>query len=92
MSHLDHLIRTEKAKVAFGRDSKPLTLYYEIHGTGPKRICLVMGLNTTCRGWDHQVAPLYFPVILRMLSIWIVFHPTVCVLWKQVRILRSGVR
>ncbi|CAM0140112.1 unnamed protein product [Umbelopsis sp. WA50703] len=30
------------------------SLYYEIHGNGPEKICLVMGLSTSMQGWSNQ--------------------------------------
>ncbi|KAJ7591631.1 alpha/beta-hydrolase [Mycena floridula] len=30
-------------------------LYYEVHGTGPQKIVLINGLNTSCFGWNFQV-------------------------------------
>ncbi|KAI9032897.1 Alpha/Beta hydrolase protein [Phycomyces nitens] len=29
--------------------------YYELHGTGPRRVVFIMGLNSPCQAWDYQV-------------------------------------
>ncbi|KAI8097683.1 Alpha/Beta hydrolase protein [Halteromyces radiatus] len=40
--------------VAKDRDSQPLNMYYEIHGSGIEKVVLVMGLSTPCQAWEHQ--------------------------------------
>ncbi|KAG5926215.1 hypothetical protein E4U53_003117 [Claviceps sorghi] len=42
-----------KAAVAEGRGG-PLNLYWEVHGEGPTKILLVMGLGGTLTGWQNQ--------------------------------------
>lgn len=50
--------------------SKPgFELYYEVHGTGPRKVVFVMGLNNSCFGWLNQVEhlakdPQYSVVVL----------------------------
>ncbi|KAI0818892.1 alpha beta-hydrolase [Irpex lacteus] len=31
------------------------SLYYELHGTGPEKVVLIMGLNSTSFAWEYQV-------------------------------------
>ncbi|KAI8338596.1 Alpha/Beta hydrolase protein [Chlamydoabsidia padenii] len=40
--------------VGKGRDAEPINLYYEIHGSGPEKVMLVMGLAMSCLAWEHQ--------------------------------------
>ncbi|KAI0035839.1 alpha/beta-hydrolase [Vararia minispora EC-137] len=35
--------------------SESHSLYYELHGRGPERVVLIMGLNGSFLGWMHQV-------------------------------------
>lgn len=37
-------------------DGQPgFNMFYEVHGTGPRHIAFIMGLNNTCHGWLGQV-------------------------------------
>ncbi|KAI9278859.1 Alpha/Beta hydrolase protein [Phascolomyces articulosus] len=40
--------------VAKTRSSQPIEMYYELHGTGTKKIVLLMGMNAACQAWDYQ--------------------------------------
>ncbi|CAO3685723.1 unnamed protein product [Rhizopus microsporus] len=42
------------AEVGHSRESKPVKIYYEIHGNGPQLVMLVMGLALACGAWDYQ--------------------------------------
>ncbi|CEI94695.1 hypothetical protein RMCBS344292_08900 [Rhizopus microsporus] len=42
------------AEVGQSRESKPVKIYYEIHGNGPQLVMLVMGLALACGAWDYQ--------------------------------------
>ncbi|KAJ3339290.1 hypothetical protein HDU93_008397 [Gonapodya sp. JEL0774] len=51
-------MRPEKVgKVVVGKSRKPepVSLYYELWGTGKKKVLFIMGLNTTCQQWEYQV-------------------------------------
>jgi len=53
--HWQHPYKQGFATVAKGRSSAPaVNLYYEIHGTGPRRVLFINGLNTSCQAWDYQ--------------------------------------
>ena len=41
--------------VALDRCPNPLSLYYEIHGSGPHKLLFVNGLGSITAQWDHQV-------------------------------------
>jgi pimeloyl-ACP methyl ester carboxylesterase len=43
-----------KALVAKGRSGGPFNLYYEIHGTGSRRIVWIMGLGAYYTAWKRQ--------------------------------------
>ncbi|KAI9279064.1 Alpha/Beta hydrolase protein [Umbelopsis sp. AD052] len=32
----------------------PASIYYELHGNGPEKVCLIMGLSTSIQGWSNQ--------------------------------------
>ncbi|KAI8384649.1 Alpha/Beta hydrolase protein [Radiomyces spectabilis] len=54
--HTLHTLRKKGlVEVAAKRESKPVRLYYEVHGDGPETVLLVMGLSTPCSAWDNQV-------------------------------------
>ncbi|ORX44946.1 alpha/beta-hydrolase [Hesseltinella vesiculosa] len=40
--------------VANDRELAPVNLYYEIHGSGPEKVLMVMGLSTPCQAWENQ--------------------------------------
>lgn len=48
-------IAKERVPPRFGATSPGFDIYYELHGRGPKRITLIMGLNTSCFSWLDQV-------------------------------------
>ncbi|KAI9482711.1 MAG: Alpha/Beta hydrolase protein, partial [Benjaminiella poitrasii] len=54
MKHLSTLREQGHVEVGHLRQSKPIKLYYEMHGNGPERVLLVMGLSTPCSAWDNQ--------------------------------------
>ncbi|KAL0089253.1 Alpha/Beta hydrolase protein [Phycomyces blakesleeanus] len=37
------------------KDSQETMYYYELHGTGPRRVVFIMGLNSPCQAWDYQI-------------------------------------
>ncbi|KAI7869372.1 Alpha/Beta hydrolase protein [Spinellus fusiger] len=39
-------------------DDHKTHFYYELHGTGPRKVVFLMGLNSSCQAWDYQT--LYF--------------------------------
>ena len=52
------LLRVAKDRVdaQHSLDGQPgFNIWYELHGTGPKRIAFIMGLNNSCFGWLSQV-------------------------------------
>ncbi|KAI7906189.1 Alpha/Beta hydrolase protein [Cokeromyces recurvatus] len=59
MKHLSTLREKGYVQVGHQRQRKPIKLYYEMHGNGPERVLLVMGLSTPCGAWDHQVIYFY---------------------------------
>lgn len=56
MKNLSTLNEKGHVEVAHNRESAPVKLYYEMHGNGPQKVLLVMGLSTPCSAWDLQVA------------------------------------
>lgn len=56
---------TRKGPVRIAKDRVPakssldgqpgFDMYYELHGTGPKRLAFMMGMNNSCFGWLDQV-------------------------------------
>ena len=53
-------VRHEKGHIEVGRtrDKKvPVKLYYEKTGSGPKKLLLIMGLNSPGSAWDTVVSP-----------------------------------
>lgn len=49
-------VAKDRISAKYSADGKPgFDIYYELHGTGPKRISLLMGLNNSCFGWLDQV-------------------------------------
>ncbi|KAI8077380.1 Alpha/Beta hydrolase protein [Gilbertella persicaria] len=54
MNHLSTLQEAGHVEVGHQRQFKPIKIYYEMHGNGPKRVMLVMGLGSPCSAWDHQ--------------------------------------
>ncbi|KAI8985282.1 Alpha/Beta hydrolase protein [Pilobolus umbonatus] len=44
-----------RVEVGHGRETKPIKLYYEMHGTGPEKVLLVMGFSTPCHAWEYQI-------------------------------------
>lgn len=43
MKHLTTLQEKGHVKISHQRQSTPINLYYEVHGTGPEGVLLVMG-------------------------------------------------
>ncbi|KAI8971755.1 Alpha/Beta hydrolase protein [Mycotypha africana] len=41
-------------EVGQGRDNPLIKIYYELHGNGPEKVCLIMGLNSSCFSWELQ--------------------------------------
>ncbi|KAI8068715.1 Alpha/Beta hydrolase protein [Gongronella butleri] len=44
-------------KHPYKQDYAPIgasSIYYELHGTGSRRVVFIMGLNTNCQAWDYQ--------------------------------------
>ncbi|KAJ3208375.1 hypothetical protein HDU67_006782 [Dinochytrium kinnereticum] len=41
--------------VAADHGSEPVSLYYEVHGSGPQKILFVGGFGNVCHQWDMQV-------------------------------------
>jgi pimeloyl-ACP methyl ester carboxylesterase len=41
-------------EVAKKREDEPVKIYYELHGEGPEKVVLVMGLNSSCFSWEYQ--------------------------------------
>ncbi|CAO0793364.1 unnamed protein product [Mucor circinelloides] len=54
MKHPTTLREKGHVEVGHSRQSAPIKLYYEMHGSGPEHVLLVMGLSTPCSAWDHQ--------------------------------------
>ncbi|GAN07324.1 alpha/beta-hydrolase [Mucor ambiguus] len=54
MKQLTTLREKGHVEVGHSRQSAPIRLYYEMHGSGPEHVLLVMGLSTPCSAWDHQ--------------------------------------
>ena len=51
-----HPYTQNNLKVAESRSTAPISLYYEMHGVGKKRVLLVMGVSSSCRNWDTQAS------------------------------------
>ncbi|CDH49749.1 alpha beta-hydrolase [Lichtheimia corymbifera JMRC:FSU:9682] len=49
-----HAYRQGFATIGEGRCREPFSMYYELHGTGPKKVALLMGMNSPCQAWDYQ--------------------------------------
>ncbi|KAG2220731.1 hypothetical protein INT45_007343, partial [Circinella minor] len=49
-----HVYTQDFAPVATTRSTQPIEMYYELHGTGSKKIALLMGMNAPCQSWDYQ--------------------------------------
>ncbi|OBZ89455.1 putative aminoacrylate hydrolase RutD [Choanephora cucurbitarum] len=41
-------------KITHRLQKTPIQIYYEVHGNGPQRVLLIMGLSTPCVAWDYQ--------------------------------------
>ncbi|CDS04231.1 hypothetical protein LRAMOSA07169 [Lichtheimia ramosa] len=57
-----HAYRQGFATIGEGRCREPFDMYYELHGTGPKRVVLLMGMNSPCQAWDYQASDEYTPL------------------------------
>ncbi|KAG2199157.1 hypothetical protein INT47_009896 [Mucor saturninus] len=54
MADLSTLSKKGHVEVGHKRQSTPIKIYYELHGNGPERVLLVMGLSSSCSAWDLQ--------------------------------------
>ncbi|KAI9249605.1 Alpha/Beta hydrolase protein [Helicostylum pulchrum] len=54
MKHLSTLREKGHVEVGLQRQSSPIKIYYEMHGNGPEKVLLVMGLSSACSAWDLQ--------------------------------------
>ncbi|KXS13288.1 alpha/beta-hydrolase [Gonapodya prolifera JEL478] len=47
--------KTGKVHVAKSRRPEPVSLYYELWGTGKRKVMFIMGLNMSAQQWEFQV-------------------------------------